>query len=453
MDWNCSRGFLGDAELNKVFRFEEKTTTVVRVVPGTRTPLVSTLGGQKEWDDWFSTDYPRIDGSSSGLVLILARRTGELEYPGVKKVTSNDWLQTIRLSRNKERDALQGGEISNSPASNANTNGQRGLRTLPFSQGLFKKLIKKFYVPRSISRAISRADVPTISVAKIDMGNDDEPSFPAFVYNCRTSNAWGNDLALTATYFPHCNMTFAILFGCPISVEEQMLTRLNLATSEAIHPLLIPGIFTELERVRHIEVVETTVDELETRILELDPKSMGDEVMSAADKAERDQAKRNAWLDTTYLRNQLISWNTHLEKLRHHVEDLNQTVFSPPSQMKVHTSDVTESIKTSSPDPEDRVPRSSGHEEMSQFDEKSALDASSETSTAEDCQQHEPPMEILNTESVGMMRQIGNKIQDRVQDIIGEYEEMIRDCTMRVDGMSMATQWVRKSASKLRKRD
>lgn len=40
------------------------------------------------------------------------------------------------------------------------------------------------------------------------------------------------------------------------------------------------------------------------------------------------------------------------------------------------------------------------------------------------------------------MRRIGFKIKDRVQAIVDEYDEKIRDCTMRVDGMAMATQWV-----------
>lgn len=163
------------------------------------------------------------------------------------------------------------------------------------------------------------------------------------------------------------------------------MTRLNQATSEAVHPLLVPGIFTELERVRHVEIVETTIDELETRIQELDPKSMGVEFISATDKAERDQAKRTAWLDTTYLRNQLISWNTHLEKLRHHVEDLNQTVFPPLSQKKSHTCDA-ELRTQSSTDLEDQELRPLDQESLSQIDETPFWNASSVTSTSEDSQ-------------------------------------------------------------------
>jgi hypothetical protein len=41
------------------------------------------------------------------------------------------------------------------------------------------------------------------------------------------------------------------------------------------------------------------------------------------------------------------------------------------------------------------------------------------------------------------MRRAGRRIKDRLEAIIDEYEEKIRDCTMRVEGMAMATQWVR----------
>ena len=40
------------------------------------------------------------------------------------------------------------------------------------------------------------------------------------------------------------------------------------------------------------------------------------------------------------------------------------------------------------------------------------------------------------------MRRAGYKIRVRIQEITDEYDNKIRDCTMRVDGMAMATQWV-----------
>jgi len=41
------------------------------------------------------------------------------------------------------------------------------------------------------------------------------------------------------------------------------------------------------------------------------------------------------------------------------------------------------------------------------------------------------------------MREVGIKVKGRVMAIKDENDEKIRDCSMRVDGMAMATQWVR----------
>lgn len=38
---------------------------------------------------------------------------------------------------------------------------------------------------------------------------------------------------------------------------------------------------------------------------------------------------------------------------------------------------------------------------------------------------------------------IGRLIKDRLKALIEEFEEKVEECTMRVDGMAMATQWVK----------
>lgn len=223
------------------------------------------------------------------------------------------------------------------------------------------------------------------------------------VYNCRTTNSWAMDLAFTATFFPHCKLTFGILFGCPFSVEKQIVNRLSHATTDVAHPLLLPGIFAELERTRQVHIIESAIDEVETRILTVDSSPEELDAMPKSMKESDNQAKRAQWLDTTYLRNQLVNWNTQLKKLASHTEELSNKVFSQ-----------RESDELSS-----RKPR---HVD-----------------------------ELKNEECIGAsashLRRVGAKIQDRVQEIIDEYDAKIRDCTMRVDGMAMATQWVRRIIS------
>lgn len=219
------------------------------------------------------------------------------------------------------------------------------------------------------------------------------------VYNCRTTNSWAMDLAFTATFFPHCRLTFGILFGCPFSIEKQIVNRLSYATQEAGHPLLIPGIFAELERNRQVHVIESAIDDVETRILTVDSSPEEMDAMPASVKEADNRAKRTQWLDTTYLRNQLVNWNTQLKKLAVHTDELSGIIFSQQGP------DDTQSSSLAKDDG---------------LKKEECVDASEEH-----------------------LRRVGVKIRDRVQEIIDEYDAKIRDCTMRVDGMAMATQWVR----------
>jgi polyhydroxyalkanoate synthesis regulator phasin len=262
------------------------------------------------------------------------------------------------------------------------------------------------------------------------------------------------DLALTATYFPHSGLTFAILFGCPLSVEEDIVKRLSFATAEAAHPLLLPGIFSEIERSRHVHVVEATIDELETRIFELDIQSER-EGMSGSESETRNQEKRSAWLDTTYLRNGLVSWNTQLIKISNHADQLNTTVFKPLRLEKV----VTTTTKLYASDSSAKSTRDLSPKNVLLSNQSGFPGVSSdEWKRPEEDRLVEERATLLedyaragvsDMECEGSietfkehMRQVGHKIKHRIQAISDEYDEKIRDCTMRVDGMAMATQWV-----------
>jgi hypothetical protein len=263
------------------------------------------------------------------------------------------------------------------------------------------------------------------------------------------------DLALTATYFPHCGLTYAMLFGCPLSVEEEIIKRLSYATAEAAHPLLMPGIFAEIERSRHVHVVEATIDELETKIFELDFQSdRGSLPPSEAEK--RNQEKRSAWLDTTYLRNTLVSWNIQLAKMANHTDELQSTVFKPNKSKNTaininrcegDSSNVLASefrssgaILSDQSEPSDASYKEGLNEERPAFhgDHHTGVKEGQKAfSNSKDLTIQRDP----DTDN-DQMRRIGNKIKVRIQAIIDEYDDKIRDCTMRIDGMAMATQWV-----------
>lgn len=266
------------------------------------------------------------------------------------------------------------------------------------------------------------------------------------------------DLALTATYFPHCNLTFAIVFGCPLLVEEDILRRLSYAMAEAAHPLLMPGIFAELERARHIQIIEATVDELEKRIFELDFQSSKMEGMAGSESETRNQEKRAAWLDTTYLRNGLLSWNAQLAKISYHADELRDTVFKSSKAKETSTPRKAEIEDVSG----------SGFNQLNLRNESSNdwVNLTDEDVDGEELNFHKDGVpksdsgrNSQKSQPVGkdsmvqpapeavkdQLRRVGHKINDRIKGIIDEYDDKIRDCTMRVDGMAMATQWVRRA--------
>lgn len=406
--------------------------------------------------------------------------------------------------------------LDSAPPATIMGGGRQTLRKLPFSQPTFRLITEKFYTHGSIARAISRSDIPVFSSADVRMAG-----YPAFVTNCRTTNAWNMDLGLACTYFPHCGLTFAIFFGCSLAVEEEILKRLSFSAKEAAHPLLMPGILAELERSRHVHLVEHTIDELETKIFELDFKTSDMDGTGDDSETERKNfEKRNSWLDTAYLRNQLISWNTQLSKMAAHAEELEKQLFIKIPEQKKEENDQRRSSSRSegydSRSDTSRRPRSEvdtasiqRFREQVRFEGRKFLDVenlhpvqleeqkrrrqrsrervdrrrvelspaslagSSMNPRRKSTSSAVPPkVEIIQDSRVESgqreqidtgeslpdarpslrhdpeafkdnMRRVGAKIKDRVQAIVDEYDDKIRDCTMRVDGMAMATQWVR----------
>jgi len=380
-----------------------------------------------------------------------------------------------------------------------------------------------FYTHGEIARAVSRADIGSYSTSKVLMGD-----YNAYVTNCRTTNAWPTDLALTSTYFPHCNLNFAIIFGCTLSVEEEILNRLSFSAAEAAHPQLLPGILVELERLRHINVVETTIDQIESHIVRLELLSSTAESISDEQAAQENNKRRDSYLDTRYLSNHLISWNTQLAKLVACTQDLDENVFE-----QIPSTDINRTFtrvpgipsyrgsKTSAKTPESHLStkgsrvRSPEEEELvhtcscvttcnntKQFEggddkspgllSQSTLDGQRkpdywqrsdhqdslcasiqlndlqrempcgrprsasyfDTGRGSLDQIHTPPSsddepedhrvsqpETERAVSSNRLLRVSRKIQDRVRVIMDENNDRIRDCKMRVEGMSMATQW------------
>ncbi|KAK0609729.1 hypothetical protein B0T17DRAFT_501272, partial [Bombardia bombarda] len=243
------------------------------------------------------------------------------------------------------------------------TGSRTSVRTLPFTKEVFKLITERFHTHGSIARVVSQSDIPAYSSTELHMGTSSQ--LAAHVNIARTVNAWKLDLALASTYFPVSGLNYGIVFGCTLGIEDEILRRLSFSSMDAAHPLLMFGIIAEIERSRHIKIVEDTIIGLETRIFELDH-------VDDTNMETHNYEKRDAYLDTAYLRDQLTSWTNQLLKMKSRAEELDEQGYPKWRGMA--------------------------------FD--------------------------------------GDFVRIRFYCKIGrEYHSEIRECTMRLDGMAMATQW------------
>ncbi|KAH6693017.1 hypothetical protein VD0002_g1964 [Verticillium dahliae] len=397
---------LNASDLERCFQYHLRSSTVVKL-SSTGKLLTWSLSSEKDWQKWLDDEVPNIDDKNvdGGLILLLTSRcdrpkltVGPAELLNEKemneKVSIADDSTLCNPSRsNTQRSevVLQGKEGQNDSGSGAS----RSIRDLPFTRKIFETIIRRFHTHGTLTRTITRADVSAFSANNVCMQSAEGDSYRSYVYNARTSNEWEGDLAMTATYFPCRQLTFGILLGCTETIEDKVIKRLRLVGSDATHPLIPFGIMAEIERSRHIKLVEDSIDGLETNIDQLSERieTRGETSQEEVDRRSRD--RKEAWLDAAHLRNVLINWQNQLKHMTRHARLLQ----SAPT------------INT----PQTATTKENGH-------------------GLQDTQ-HNGNLECRTLEASS------TRISDRLEAIVEEYDEKIRDSAMRLDGMAMATQW------------
>jgi hypothetical protein len=321
---------------------------------------------------------------------------------------------------------------------------QPGLAELPFTFDTFKDICNTFRVHKSFAKAVTRTDVPSFQCEKVDMK---EPAYGTpvhlrheyyqmltrLVYNCRTSNSWPSDMALSATHLRSSGMTCAVMYGCTQSIEQSLLRRLAGLEHRACHPMIMPGIFAEMELLRHVGLVEATIVDIETKIFRLDFGANGIEAIDRKEMNKRNIQKREAWLDASYLKNSLVTWNVQITKMASHAEEISSGLRSIQRRPEVKGGqEASSDTSTSSSQTWTKDDESDGEEWY-----RCGEDAQKPANDSPAAGGPKNPL-VLNN-----MADAAEKIKSRLATIHDEYEEKIRDCNMRIDGMAMATQWVR----------
>ncbi|KAF4972993.1 hypothetical protein FSARC_570 [Fusarium sarcochroum] len=516
MDWAQDNAGISESSYEHVFKYAPRESAVVSMLAGSQAHAsVMTLKSDEEWIS-FCEKLPSPKRHESGLILLLARQQGECEVsvPGPPS-SLTDWHQKISAII-APRSKLQKVEyFATLPEKSSTLDDvtkitsappRREVRTLPFSQKTFRCISHAFHTHGSIARAISRSDVPVFSCEEAIMKE------LAVVYNVRTSNAWEGDLAMSATFFPKTNLTFAIVYGCSLSIEHEIVFRLSLIKQTQIHPLIVPAILVELERSRHARLVKSQMTKLELRMLEsrFNPDDL--ERPARVNVGEYNEAKRSALLDAAYLKNGLSTWMRQISKMNQHAQELDELAstwhgdshdsFSENAQdtRKLELSSgklargraVGDSFgedsarettfvhgETSCKEAQQARPqrRKKNGRERDETTKAKVSDHRTEVTSEEATQGPEQDKKLFpelidgsvnglgyhekepqygdhacqemkscegcKTDSLRKRSAFGKKIRGRLCDIRDEYQDWVRDCDMRVDGLALAAQWVR----------
>ncbi|KAK3369850.1 hypothetical protein B0H63DRAFT_485645 [Podospora didyma] len=213
------------------------------------------------------------------------------------------------------------------------------------------------------------------------MGN---PLRPAIVYNCRSSYSWPGDIALSITYFPSSGSTYAIFYGCDAKATKEISGRLLEAHGQdvALQPLLIMGIFAELERKRQFRLFDAAhrnLVQIVSRLNNREPRGAS----PLDDEVDNSEYSVDPWLSVCHLKNGLENWKEQLTRMVEHADELAAAAEKDSKQLGAGGMD------------------------------KALVDT---------------------------MRETNSRVRIRLCEIVCDYNEKIRACNMIMDGTTLATQ-------------
>ncbi|KAK4202402.1 hypothetical protein QBC40DRAFT_44016 [Triangularia verruculosa] len=302
--------------------------------------------------------------------------------------------------------------------------GQSSLITdLPFAQDIWKHVTDKFHVHRNITRTILRnvAYFSAIRHQRQDLGHLE------ISYTSRTTSSLPEDIALSSTYIPSLDSTFSIIYGSDEFQMEAAWHRLQeSAFSHAHkHPLLMVGIFAELERERLVNLAEKLADQftLSSDFLEAEDDSSSDAGAGSIKHAKMQEYLRICLKSRTlvdYIRSmkrQLLKVLAELDQLEEYwLSDSYGILFA----QREHT-------------------RRQAEEEARKKSESEGSDQTLEKQEpAEGTNQ--TPFDVLLEQDNRYLIQTSNKMRQRIRDILDEYEDKIDECKKMAQNLSLAMQ-------------
>ncbi|KAK1480395.1 hypothetical protein CTAM01_14442 [Colletotrichum tamarilloi] len=229
------------------------------------------------------------------------------------------------------------------------------IMAVPYEQGTFRRILERLYQHRSLAFLHGRISTAVFNIRPVTVNSGGSEN-SAIVYNCKSdtaSPAKPDDVAMSVTHLPSQRMTYAMMYGCTPQVIKLVSAWLKVFKGQALHPLIMPLVFAELERKRLFNVLDREQMELRQWILTLEDKLRLESELPKPDTEEvelvaqsRDTQSTKLWLDVSILKNGLESLHDQVVKMIEQSEILATTVFKQPAQGSQDIDHHTEERKT-----------------------------------------------------------------------------------------------------------
>ncbi|KAH7136283.1 hypothetical protein EDB81DRAFT_902039, partial [Dactylonectria macrodidyma] len=422
MSWLCRDPEIIDDDLetvtfepgeNRVFTIERKDGVSVssKLLVSDNTKEV-TLSTEDEWQEWL--DQVRVSLHKLLRVQLLTGHQPD-KKPSKNPSDGSSCIDLILGSRAERPWGEDPGLVS----------------ALPWSKDIFFKVKSQFLIHGQIIRTINR-NTSCITV-----------------YNCRSAASWPQDMALSVTFLPDSLTTRAVLFGCDLKTPDRddesmtlgdiIIGELSRSDSPVLHPMLLPAIFADIERDRQIELVREKLIQLRRIVYDLaSVTSQPTNLVVGAPKHTKTAKKRVT------------------QMIRECLQDLRKSFSKPATPTlasEFDTKDDEETEKSSCSPLEmkkDKMPTTMLWLEVSrlrlglgnwQRQLNKMIDHIEELDTAEFDSDKVPRSGVMQDDMKRQQfRESGIRIKERLQELVDEYDEYIRECSHILDGMSLATQ-------------
>lgn len=230
-----------------------------------------------------------------------------------------------------------------------------------------------------------------------------------------------NDIALSTAYFSKTDLNLAVFYGCSENQTDGIIRRIKACDLKQNHPLLMTGLFFELERIRLVDEVENLLDNFELRNnfeynqLESPSGSMGLDL-------DMDKERMTHVLKSTYKSRELVS--------------LIMAVKRQLNKFELAMDMVENHVRTStasSPDPATEIA-------LTALSSPRVAGVVSSAGSGRHAADKSP--QLAGASGYLRLEKAGKQIRERLQDILFEFDDKINDCHLVKDNVSLTIQTV-----------